>query len=128
MNEAMRVAKVKIESWWEVEGGKPAKEIRPLSMNTGLGSRSPGFSKIKVALTKWVSIEGWIHEVHKGHIQFSNTVAVQALGKSLKYNSDTTFTLQHASSDSKTGLQIQIGPDEVSTASLQASHASYIST
>lgn len=70
VNEAMRVAKVKIESWWEVEGGKPAKEIRPLTLNTGLGSHSPGgFSKIKVALTKWLSIEGWIHEVHKGHIQ-----------------------------------------------------------
>lgn len=70
VHEAMRVAKVKIESWWEVEGGKSAKEIRPLTLNTGLGSHSPGgFSKIKVALTKWLSIEGWIHEVHKGHIQ-----------------------------------------------------------
>lgn len=66
--EAMRVSKVKIESWWEVE--KDNKPIRPLTLNTGLGSHSPGgFSKIKVALTKWLSIEGWVHEVHKGHIQ-----------------------------------------------------------
>ncbi|KAG5355284.1 hypothetical protein CJU90_4318 [Yarrowia sp. C11] len=68
--EAMRVAKVKIESWWEVEKDKDKKDIRPLTLNTGLGSHSSGgFSKIKVALTKWLSIEGWIHEVHKGHIQ-----------------------------------------------------------
>jgi hypothetical protein len=68
--EAMQVAKVKVNSWWEVEKDKAVKDIRPLTLNTGLGSHSPGgFSKIKVALSKWLTIDGWIHEVHKGHIQ-----------------------------------------------------------
>lgn len=66
--DAMKVAQVKIDDWWAVE--KSSKNVKPLMLNTGLGSHSPGgYSKIKVVLDEWLGQNRWKHEVHRGHIE-----------------------------------------------------------